>query len=560
MPQCLACQGSSFTLIDGLYFCNDCGTQCEDIQQEEEHEYHQDEGTMHRSQIQRISMSQSQKEQLAQTVTSEKKRAKMIERNARRIARRKREYLVVAERWKKIKNQWEQPKERKAVERLEYREYTCAEVYQALLKAQVKALLKMGFSADLKGVVGQLWFSLLRHCKDAFMTDSDEESLAAKEKFREKRQQASKEEEEEEEEDNEDEEEMKNSTDFTSKSCLRYFLQDDVLRHCQSGDQAKLNVLTGLCYVGLICVGEAVLEKDLIRWIQQGRFPYLNFTAHLPKDFNPKPLAALANPPIPSVKTLFSMARALVSAIGLPKKHIPMIDSKSMCQRFARDLVLPGVVLRVLFGLLRIHLPDCRRNLFEERSVGALTLPYVAILCVATKLCFRLDDEFEYRAEGGALTATSSWLGWLRRLARRWVERHRIKRVADLFKLGDDLKLYSDSWDLSISEKGKDRNPFSEIHDTKAAQADEVAVEVNVNATSEPFTVAVETEDPVDLGAASTRYVLCSAASARKSWKSEAHSVRLLIAIGSLYLGCSPEDLHRSVSLQETELSRHLSQ
>ena len=128
------------------------------------------------------------------------------------------------------------------------------------------------------------------------MTDSDEESLAAKEKFREKRQQASKEEEEEEEEDNEDEEEMKNSTDFTSKSCLRYFLQDDVLRHCQSGDQAKLNVLTGLCYVGLICVGEAVLEKDLIRWIQQGRFPYLNFTAHLPKDFNPKPLAALANP------------------------------------------------------------------------------------------------------------------------------------------------------------------------------------------------------------------------------------------------------------------------
>ena len=29
MPQCLACQGSSFTLIDGLYFCNDCGTQCE---------------------------------------------------------------------------------------------------------------------------------------------------------------------------------------------------------------------------------------------------------------------------------------------------------------------------------------------------------------------------------------------------------------------------------------------------------------------------------------------------------------------------------------------------
>ena len=87
-----------------------------------------------------------------------------------------------------------------------------------------------------------------------------------------------------------------------------------------------------------------------------------------------------------------------------------------------------------------------------------------------------------------------------------------------------------------------------------------MAVEVNVNATSEPFTVAVETEDPVDLGAASTRYVLCSAASARKSWKSEAHSVRLLIAICSLYLGCSPEDLHRSVSLQETEVSRHLSQ
>ena len=42
--------------------------------------------------------------------------------------------------------------------------------------------------------------------------------------------------------------------------------------------------------------------------------------------------------------------------------------------------------------------------------------------------------------------------------------RQKLSLFLSLFKLGDDLKLYSDSWDLSISEKGKDRNPFSEIH------------------------------------------------------------------------------------------------
>eukprot|EP00118_Oscarella_pearsei_P015632 m.141959 g.141959 ORF g.141959 m.141959 type:complete len:558 (+) comp38352_c0_seq2:171-1844(+) len=544
MPRCFACQGTSFNLLDGLYFCNDCGTQCEDIQQEEEHAYHEEEGTMRRSQIQRIHMPQVQKEQLAETARMEKRREKEEAKSQKRVDKRKRIYLRDAAEWERAKNTWQRPKRKKLEPRI-YKQYSHAEVYQSLLKAQVRALINMGFSSDLKGVVGQLWFSLLRSCQEAFIDNFDEEVVLEKSvengtnglQF-------------------DPEDEGGEPSDKPTPSMFRFFLQNPKLGKIGVGYQGKVNVLLGLCYLGILCLGEVVLERDLSRWIQQGHFPYLNFLDYFPKDFNAKAagyVAAATNPKVPSEKTILSTVKALICTIALSREYIPMIDSHSVCQRFAEELLLPDFARCTLSGLLRVHSPDCRQYLFEKGSSfpSLATLPCMAVVVIAMKICYHLDDDNEFSSEGKALDETVSWLGWLRRLARDWAEKHRIKRTADFFKLADDPTLYSTVWDLTILSKAKDPNPFSEFHD---ADVDNVGVIGPWQNSASEVTHAGKTPDQETAAA----YILCF--SQRKALPLETNSVHLLIAICSLYLGCRPEDMYQCTIMQEKFYLHHSQQ
>ncbi|XP_022094359.1 TATA box-binding protein-associated factor RNA polymerase I subunit B-like [Acanthaster planci] len=274
-----------------------------------------------------------------------------------------------------------------------------AELYQAILKAQVKALLAMGFPSKLDEIVMQLWFRYLSKSGTAFCKTPKAANVS---------------EDVQGEIDKEDQEEdtSKRPPWKKGKRNRKLLCKDDWLHRSEKGtivtnaiqrshtDKIRLSLWNSVCfmYMGLQALKEHVLLSDLLRWVREGHLP-LRSTAdvipeHISKTLSIKDIGRFCNPLVfmPDVNYVFSLLKELSAKLDVTPQSLSSTEMSFIIFRVIHTLNLPNELCQCVH---RLHLQVPLFTLETALSKGSpaspecLALTYVV---VTLKLLFRLDD------------------------------------------------------------------------------------------------------------------------------------------------------------------------
>eukprot|EP00794_Sanderia_malayensis_P003597 gene3597-4104_t len=389
MPVCILCSSESFDEFDGLYFCDKCGTQSQEIRNEVDVE-EDGEGT----------------------------NFGVIQRRLKKATKRSRSKLSMADFGKP---------------------WLTFEAFQCLLKAQVDALIKLGVNAAIKDVVQQIWFRFLKYKGVAF-TGAKEGSVIPFHKMKSKRDCQpgtpdcpipgkdpkygvekdnlddkkmfdDESEEYEEEEDLSDfmEEDDGNSTDGSKSS------SDNMDSESSSSSESKeehigsvryklgnpkgfarfqrKSLTVVIIYLGLLYCNEPITIADLLRLISQGNVPFYKISDVLPghMKFSKEDTSCFLMTEL-RLPVIHSDAVAFINFLDLPP--IPTPNLHLIIAKLIIDLQLPAAIHRLAVTLLeasnfqpRIYFRKHRQltcnELYEEMSM--------AFIIVAFKLIYGLD-------------------------------------------------------------------------------------------------------------------------------------------------------------------------
>ncbi|XP_067036516.1 uncharacterized protein [Acropora muricata] len=280
MPVCAICESVNFDSIDGLYFCHGCGTQSQDVRDEDADEQYGDTAP---------NLQVSKKGKRGQ---------------------KKRFFADKGKPW------------------------FMYEAYQLVMKAQVEFLVGRGVNPALKDVVFKLWYKYLQvtgcaftgkcvgtsqfkstifYCRDAELLGVDKRKKRQKETIEE-----------------DDSEDLELSSHVSDGEChegcdslkaqpentsieaddvnskeeslvdegnagssddefvgsisvkqSKYVKPSNSRSRIRSG-HASLQLTLVFCYLGLLWIDEPVFLSDIIRWAKQGEFPYFQATRYLP--------------------------------------------------------------------------------------------------------------------------------------------------------------------------------------------------------------------------------------------------------------------------------------
>ncbi|XP_062514540.1 TATA box-binding protein-associated factor RNA polymerase I subunit B-like isoform X2 [Corticium candelabrum] len=486
MPLCPHCDSQTFDVTDGLFFCSQCGTQSQDVRQEEDYNYGLTTLSVGRSS--RFASKKSKKH-----TKNETKRCTVWEWN---------------------------------------------EAFQWLLKKQVEALIGMGFDRKLKEAVAQLWFAYLRKLNIAF-TDSPETEVRrlfaniSKKKLSEHQERLTRRAHRKSKitslsqsalySDSSDEETTSQQTTQPAKK-PRVTFSDAVKQsdassqkkqpcsssesevsdrepltpyecsdtECPSGDDAAVDmeipvalrdamkdglnktykvfgcnrselyamcadVPVVVCYVALLSLGQTVVEIDIVRWLRSQKLPYLDMMSCLPQHMqvSVRGVAAVFKPYVALEPVDLGRAvKRLILGLNVPRSCFPSVDCEAVCHRFASELLLPEHVRNIISGLLRIHTPDCILPFFY--SIGSLDSTGVGGMCMAVvvmamRMCYGLDGEREFKCPSQDLDL--AWCEWLQLYSQHLVKQHRLSSPTNILGLAKDCRLYLTAWDYRIPKR-----------------------------------------------------------------------------------------------------------
>ncbi|XP_057293268.1 uncharacterized protein LOC130621916 [Hydractinia symbiolongicarpus] len=422
MPTCELCDGESFYDQNGKFYCANCGTQSQDMQVEVQQEIDMDVTQVRKLQV----------------------------RDRGKRKGRKRKSYDIGKPW------------------------VSYEGFQCLIKAQVKALIDMGFDEKLQNVVGQIWFRYLQEIEVAFCENEPTTiSLNAKKmtgrsknlgtlppSVQKKRnpkmamlpdlhedEQMLLKEEEFYEEDMPTFLKVEEDDDITMEADIRRRLSDnnqssssedevkpktpDVVGSCgsfkvqQNRDMPLFMTMTQphtLCfvYLGLVYLEEPVLLNDLIRWAREGSLPYHKASVVFPSEmkFAGTDRKIFNKQACPGVKSSYDLTRKIASCLNLDLTYTQE-NCKLLLVSLTVDLDFSEGVQRISGYLLDVlKLPDQSSELTTEPVDAQL----MAIIVIAAKLIYYLDGckEFEDKIRTTLLEkldipTVEPWKGWVTR-------------------------------------------------------------------------------------------------------------------------------------------------
>ncbi|GBM06194.1 TATA box-binding protein-associated factor RNA polymerase I subunit B [Araneus ventricosus] len=409
--KCTVCDNSEFTLIEGVYVCNECNNQV----QSSLHEQSDQEGFSRRS--------------LLRTSPGEKQ--------------------VKAKQKRSVYDDWTTP-----------------EAYTLILRKQVTALINLGASKQLENVVLHMWCLYLQKCQIAFRTDFMakkpvprlgvyapmrdrkvlygnkliERKMKTKKRKREKtmpKKSTSQVEENEEsafldfaadsevynpssgvdttseisktdtESETENDEHLSSSEKTNLSSVARKTLETTKIH--KNKHRAKqiavheldLSKLLSFCHLGLIYTKDHLLLLDLLRLVNERKVPYLFATELLPPSMKLKygDTSVFRKKRAPDLWEVSSMSAKLVDFLKLPRfKHHYLVP---IVIRFVTDLNLPGHIIPVIKNII----DDWKKGeneWYETKLIAGkmLSIPLyevqaMAAIIVALKLLFVLDGKYE---------------------------------------------------------------------------------------------------------------------------------------------------------------------
>ncbi|XP_055933533.1 TATA box-binding protein-associated factor RNA polymerase I subunit B-like [Argiope bruennichi] len=396
---CAVCDNTEFTLIEGIYCCNECNSQVLSSL----HEQSDQEGFSRRS--------------LLRTSPGEKQ--------------------------VKVKQK-----------KLVYDDWTTPEAYTLILRKQVSALINLGASKQLENVVLHMWCLYLQKCQIAFRIDymaknknevprlglyapmRDRKVLYGNKmierKERKKRKKAMPKKspsqikkdgesatsdadseiykissEDDVESQNENKEDLPCSENIKLSSAARKTLKTTKIRKNKyrakqlSVHELDLSKLLSFCHLGLIYTKDRLLLPDLLRLVNERKVPYLFATEHLPSSMKLiySDTNVFRKKRAPDLWEVSSMSAKLIDFLKLPRfKHCSLMP---IVIRFVADLNLPGTIIPVIKNII-----DSWKNgeseWYETKLIAGkmLSMPLyevqaMAAIIVALKLLFVLDGKYE---------------------------------------------------------------------------------------------------------------------------------------------------------------------
>ncbi|XP_076803163.1 TATA box-binding protein-associated factor RNA polymerase I subunit B-like isoform X1 [Clavelina lepadiformis] len=498
MPVCHVCDGQDFELLNGLYFCQVCSTQSQDVVEEDFEN------------VAEVSVGK---------ILDNKNKGRKSNRLYNEANRGKPWYSV--------------------------------EGLQVLLKAQVEALIQLGCSEELREVVKQIWFKYVHKSgiavidpsikpvntprkgsmtfrdeylsgalggtcikKDLFpsitskfiklklptytkggkrrrtSSSSDDEAefsgrIARKRKIKEPKELEDKPWRSDEEwfslasNDSSD----SDSNLSTQSAPVKRYQRPDRRRPCKRRDLPKiieerkqlhnltLSKLISILYIGVQWCKELITLGDLIKWIEQGYIPYIDWFHHL------LPHMKLTNfditstqKPIPSYQMLVRQTTLLIDYVEMPT--MPEADIHHLVLRYITQLNLPRSLASLVHGLMTLNGFKYAR----KKKVGLLVQMYqpdvvaMSLIVVIMKLFLGLDDEREWALDESAQECHAFghdckpflWKTWSGYHLRRWQKVR--NNPNNIFQGNDpeaieDLHSYTEHWEniiLSAAEAGKE--------------------------------------------------------------------------------------------------------
>ncbi|XP_047136528.1 TATA box-binding protein-associated factor RNA polymerase I subunit B isoform X1 [Hydra vulgaris] len=382
MPICDLCDGESFYDLDGKYYCVSCSTQSQEVQVEARQEMGY--GKDYCSQLQQRTGKKCGKKNMPHNVG----------------------------------HTW-----------------VIYEGYQYLIKAQVEALVKMGFDAQLKNVVGDLWFAYLREMKVAFF-DGEPTTMKLQKRNHEggrnfkkigvippyiiKRKSKSyliK------------EEKRRNKQGYFSltlegNGSEHLKQQEEPETHCLNPELEKCFTQKHtmiFCYLGLLLLGEPILITDLLRWSNEGTLPYHKASVVLPETmkFVFRDDAKLCRRKTPTANEMSILAKKIIEKLKL-NINFSNEELKLLLTSVIVDLEFDYAVLKI------VHFLTDSVNFGFSYDVSSWNTKFVlegylaAFIFYATKLLYYLDGESEENDVINVqalfrfnLTRVETWKHWM---------------------------------------------------------------------------------------------------------------------------------------------------
>lgn len=420
MVECTACGASEFECIDAMYFCTTCQTL---------------------SQIHGVEQENDQESALATyshfaKVTQAAHISKVPDTEANESDRPK---IDLGRPWR------------------------THEAFQCILKEQVLALLKLNANPKLKDNVFRVWMLYLRVCGIAFRdkpldpekqkllnlnrrirdkypgTMKDPQIKAVRQKITRQKKLRSKQlnksqDDDKEMEDGDEEVDPYIVTDENEEiqkliaaeerdmETYKKLLDDDIVydsegfplikkseivdilgEYHQLRSQMTLIKTLGLIYIALQYTNNEVMPHDLVRFIKQGKLPYVLAYTLLPENmkFCQHDYKIFCTADVPTGSKIQAEAEKLAAFMGV--EVFPEIDVKRVIHRYLLELGLPGRLHAIIANLLRKRKPTVSLRHREKRRVekdkcynvdiASLAMSYVVIVL---KLVFGLDDVTEW--------------------------------------------------------------------------------------------------------------------------------------------------------------------
>ncbi|BFY98181.1 hypothetical protein BsWGS_01221 [Bradybaena similaris] len=371
---CRTCNSSDFIEVDGLFFCTECRTQTEDVQQEE----------------------QVTSTQVDFSAGFNEVRCSQIESQSSR---------------KKPKPSLGRP-------------WTIYEAYQVIILAQADGLIAQGARQDLKDVVFTIWANYLAKLGVAFCKNEQlVPDIVAETKYgrlrelcrgtldnplnrmkrpfiEDKSKTAPKAAVDNNENtyegdqaDSDKEDRIMFMNDDPDKDVkLRYTLGQ--LRALHSPEWMNMSKTLAMCYIGLMFTNPNIVPCDVVRFVYESKVPYLSVTHLLPADMV---LSTCDGTLFESVRLdtnlLTTETNKLLAYLQLDKMQRP--DLTVLVRRFVQELCLPGEFTTYCFNLMAmvpfLWKHSSKTSYIKEEVVA------MSYIILALKIALGLDDTTELK-------------------------------------------------------------------------------------------------------------------------------------------------------------------
>ncbi|VDI39989.1 TATA box-binding protein-associated factor RNA polymerase I subunit B [Mytilus galloprovincialis] len=370
MPVCQECEGTDFDERDGLYFCQICMTQSQDLRREEEGE---DGGTFYN---------------VSSVITKKSERKKKVENKGRP--------------WHSF------------------------EAFTIIIREQVKALIKLGASAKLKDVVLQLWCNYLSKTGTAFPEDENKmddfmrkhmrqrerypgsvecpdiqpvqfrktwkkkygvSKKIAEKDLENKKLMTALQNEEFYEGDNPTEQAVAEEPDYSSDEDEESSDPNQIRYMRRSVEFMTMLKTLCFCYIGTLYTDHLVTLSDIIRWADQKEIPYYKATSLLPTDMK---FCAKDGPTFSTTvlkyENLEFETEKLIQYLNL--NDVPDVSLQLLTSKYIVMLDLPGELHGFVINLIQ---PELRKE-DDRRYNDMLAMGYIV---TTLQLLLGLDDSTE---------------------------------------------------------------------------------------------------------------------------------------------------------------------